>query len=328
MPRLSFDTEEFKRDVESGMNRKDLAEKYKVGLSTIYKRIKLIQEKENSNKSVSKSNSPDSSEKTSDSQSNESETESSSTSSEDSLIEKLRKPEENIEYTEIKSNKSIIEEESEEDLPPPPPLIRTSPVIPENYNPQPIFSIPTQTEPILIQKSPVIDKLSIEDAEYTKKKELIITIRKYCEAFWTDKLEHVIRKNKQVFYDSLSDLTIKKLQITLDNIRYEISLRKLNVNAENLVKTGAMVAEKIISMAYDISGTVEELWLDEDFRDDLKLVLCEIEIEKVINPKSALLLRIVRIAYVRNQLNKVNKNVESMVSQKVPSDFLDKYKKI
>jgi hypothetical protein len=258
----------------------------------------------------------------------ESETESSSSSSSnDSLIKKIR-------YQEIKASKSdVTEYESEEDdnqtvinqpipqyVPPPSPYIQ----------PQPSPPNPT---PIILEQKPVLsnqqDKLSIEDQEYQKKKDLIISIRKYCEAFWDGKLEHVIRKNKHDFYATLSDMSVKKLQITLDNIKYEISLRKLNINAESLVKTGAIGVEKLISYTgYNIDGTVDELWADDDFRDDLKLLLCEMDVEKIINPKTAILLRVARTAYMRNQLNKVNKNVEQVVNKEVPSDFLDRYKKI
>ena len=57
----------------------------------------------------------------------------------------------------------------------------------------------------------------------------------------------------------------------------------------NVVNTGLIGFEKIACYTgYDINGLTDDLMKDPDFQYDLKMISCEIDLSKYINPKSSL----------------------------------------
>jgi len=48
---------------------------------------------------------------------------------------------------------------------------------------------------------------------------------------------------------------------------------------------------------YDVSGLTDDLYSDPQFIYDLQIISCELDISKYINPKTSVLLKVVRKAY-------------------------------
>ena len=63
---------------------------------------------------------------------------------------------------------------------------------------------------------------------------------------------------------------------------------------------------------YDITGVTNDLMKDDDFLMDLKIISCEIDVSKYISPKSSAFLKIVKKVYMKNQENKMKKNLVTL----------------
>ena len=73
--------------------------------------------------------------------------------------------------------------------------------------------------------------------------------------------------------------------------------RNTNVFIDS-VRSILTTGEKVVSMSgYDVSGLTDDLYSDPQFIYDLQIISCELDISKYINPKTSVLLKVVRKAY-------------------------------
>ena len=73
--------------------------------------------------------------------------------------------------------------------------------------------------------------------------------------------------------------------------------------------------------SYDITGISDELMKDDDFLMDLKIISCELDISKYVNPKSSAFLKIIKKTYQKNKENEIKKQMTGLLDNK---DKLDK----
>ena len=69
-------------------------------------------------------------------------------------------------------------------------------------------------------------------------------------------------------------------------------------------------------MKYDVEGVSDELMKDESFRYELKILSSEIDISQYLNPRNAVILKVVKAFYLQNKKNKIKKDFNNILNNK------------
>jgi hypothetical protein len=145
------------------------------------------------------------------------------------------------------------------------------------------------------------------------KRKIIIKIRLYlkeCE----DDLKSLYT-NKSNFERSLYTQNIDQLNIILEDIRITLNINRNKPVFFNCVETGLRTMETFCNYTnFDITGTTDELMNDPEFLYDLKLMSCEINMTDYINPKSSCFMKIMKKVYVKNNENKIKKQLNNVIN--------------
>jgi hypothetical protein len=103
--------------------------------------------------------------------------------------------------------------------------------------------------------------------------------------------------------------------VILENIRITLNLNRNSNIFMNTVNVGLKGIETISTYSgYDITGLTEEIMKDEDFLLDLKIISCELDISKYINPKSSAFIKLVKKIYSKNQENKIKNEMNKVIN--------------
>jgi hypothetical protein len=76
---------------------------------------------------------------------------------------------------------------------------------------------------------------------------------------------------------------------------------------------------------YDVTGVTDDLMNDPEFLMDLKIIQCEIDMSKYINPKTSAFMKVVKSIYIKNKENQIAKQMDNVLND---PDKLDKIKNL
>ncbi len=182
----------------------------------------------------------------------------------------------------------------------------------------------------------VIDKNSIIDTikncntadnieELIEIRTIIVRIRQYINTCEND-LKNIWSPNKLEFEKRLFTMRKNELEILLENIRCEISLKKNKEMFETIVHSSLVGIEKISSYCnYNVEGLTNNLMKDESFLYDLKIIQCEIDCSRWISPKSSAFLKVIKTMYMINQENEIKNQINKVINNE---DVINKIKNI
>ena len=112
--------------------------------------------------------------------------------------------------------------------------------------------------------------------------------------------------NKDIFKNQLYQLSINDINIILEKILIELNLSTNNDIFFNAITNGLRGIEFIgKKTGFDLDNITNELMNDEDFKLTLKMVACELDITKYMNPRRAALMFLVKKIYEKHFLNKL-----------------------
>ena len=161
------------------------------------------------------------------------------------------------------------------------------------------------------------------------KRKIIIKIRLYLKECEEDL--KTLYTNKSNFERSLYTQNIDQLNIILEDIRITLNINRNKPVFFNCVETGLRTMETICNYSnFDITGTTDELMNDPEFLYDLKLMSCEINMTDYINPKTTAFMKIMKKVYVKNNENKIKKQINNVINDPAKLEKiinLDKNKK-
>ena len=121
-------------------------------------------------------------------------------------------------------------------------------------------------------------------------------------------------------------MSLDQLKVCLEDIRITISLKSNNSNFQ-AISSVAIKGIEIIGtnyLKYDISGLEESLRNDPDFQLDLKIIACELDLSKYLNPKSQLFIKLVRKIYMLKKENEVKKQINDVFNDPRKLDLIKK----
>jgi hypothetical protein len=330
----SFSVSDLINDKENGLSNKELCSKYEIAQSTLYRLLKKGKESSNessihSNKDVQVTEKDESSLEEDLIPSNKSEAKSqpeSETESEDSLIDRLEQPNvsKNSSKSEQNNHDTIVEEEKGET--PNHIFLNTIPYV----EAEPVYNItpgPRVIEtPIVSAKSE--PQLSLEDIEFQEKKQLLSRIIVYVNLF-DNKLDGVMRCDKETFISSLHSKSKSQLETILKNIKYHVSvINGINFDVIPFVKQLIELIEKSSTRFCDLTGITEMLFSDEEWVSSLKYIIAE-HFEGVLStlsdPKTRFLLSTVRHLITCYKINQVKKQTEVLNKKPINETLYDKF---
>jgi len=142
----------------------------------------------------------------------------------------------------------------------------------------------------------------------------ITKIRTYLRSF-NNELHHIWAPNLLLFEKRLFTMQLIQLQSLLDDIRVELNLMKNKEMFDTIVKTSLYGLEKVSGYCnYNIDGLAQDLMNDSSFLYDLKMIQCEIDLSKYINPKQSAFLKVVKGMIQKNQENKMKQEINNVVN--------------
>jgi len=115
------------------------------------------------------------------------------------------------------------------------------------------------------------------------------------------------------------------MQIILENIRFELNLKRNHYLFFNTLEVAATTFEKFASLyfAIDFNGCYAELKQNPEFEMDLLMVASEIDINQYINPKTSLFMHIIKSYYMKYAENKMQ---TQMSTQNINPEKLQEFK--
>lgn len=118
-------------------------------------------------------------------------------------------------------------------------------------------------------------------------------------------------KNNGIFIKKLIYQSVSKLQIILENIRYELNLKRNKSMLLTSFEFGCRTLEKGSKMLFDIDieGGYDELMKDDDFKIDLLMMSSEIDISSYISPKILVFMKLIKNYYTKYNMNKIAKKI-------------------
>ena len=148
------------------------------------------------------------------------------------------------------------------------------------------------------------------------KRHLITKIKQFCNEF-PEELRSVYI-NKINFDRKLLTLTEIQLRLILEDIYININLMRNKTMFSNCVHTGLKSFEIISNyIGFDITGVSDDLFNDQDFLFDLRVISCEIDMSKYINPKSAAFMKVIKKVYQKHQENKIKNQINNVINDPV-----------
>ena len=155
--------------------------------------------------------------------------------------------------------------------------------------------------------------------ELKEKRTIIIMIRSYILTF-EKQLQNIYGNNKSQFEKQLFLLDINKLKIILENIRVQMNLSRNKEIFDNSVSIGLKGIETISTYCnFNVKGLTEELMNDPQFQLDLKIISCETDLTKYINPRSSAFLKVVKTMYQINSKNELEDKIKNVIND--PNKF-------
>jgi hypothetical protein len=122
---------------------------------------------------------------------------------------------------------------------------------------------------------------------------------------------------KSTFEKKLFLQNIDQLKVILENIRITLNLSRNQNIFNNCVEAGLRGFETISTYSgYDITGLTNELLNDPEFQMDLKIISCELDISKYVNPKTSAFLKVLKKVYTKHQQNEMNKKLNNVFNDK------------
>jgi len=182
----------------------------------------------------------------------------------------------------------------------------------------------------------VIDKNNIIDTikncnnaenidELIEIRSIIIRIRQYINTFPND-LKNIWSPNKLQFEKKLFNLKLNELEVLLENIRVELNLNRNKEMFETIIHSSLIGLEKISSYCnYNVEGLTNDLMKDESFLYDLKIIQCEVDVSRWINPRSSAFLKVIKKMYMKNQENEIKNQINKVINNE---DVINKIKNI
>ena len=147
-----------------------------------------------------------------------------------------------------------------------------------------------------------------------KRRSTIIIIKQYLSTFEED-LKVIFSPNKIMFEKKLFTLNYDQLLTILENIRTTINIKQNKSNfmtlSSNIIKGIEMISNY---SGYEVSGLEQQLLHDEDFKIDLQILSCELDISKFINVKSSCLMKIVKTMYSINNEHKMKNQINIVLN--------------
>ena len=153
-------------------------------------------------------------------------------------------------------------------------------------------------------------------SDYIECKNEIIIIRQYFSHF-KDKLNTIFgntEKEQKKFINSLTKTTLQDLKNIHELIIFELTLKRNHNTFETGSKTILNAIELFCTrfLKIDLSGATEQLFNDENFKQDLIMVSCELNISNYLTPKRSLFLRTLQNYYITYNKNKIKNNMENI----------------
>lgn len=126
--------------------------------------------------------------------------------------------------------------------------------------------------------------------ELQTKRSLIIVIRQYIQNFH-EKLKCIYGGNETAFNKKLITLNVQQLELVLENIRFELNLKRNHYIFYNTFEFLATSFEGLMKnvVGINVDDGYAELKKDPNFQMDLLMVASEIDVSKYVNPKTSLL---------------------------------------
>ena len=156
----------------------------------------------------------------------------------------------------------------------------------------------------------------IPAVDYIQCKNEIIIIRQYYSNF-KDKLNTIFgttEKEQKKFINSLTKTTLQDLKNIHELIIFELTLKRNHNTFETGSKTILNAIELFCTrfLKIDVSGSTEQLFNDENFKQDLLMVSCEMNISNYLTPRRSLFLRTLQNYYMNYRQNKEKKNIQNI----------------
>ena len=113
----------------------------------------------------------------------------------------------------------------------------------------------------------------------------------------------------------MHNYTLDDLKIIKQNIIYELSVKNNYKKFLSLLDQGLSVYETVlVSLNVDITGFADDLRKNEDAQIALKMISCEVDLSKYIDPKKTILYYIITGSIKKFQENKNKKLIEQKVN--------------
>lgn len=167
---------------------------------------------------------------------------------------------------------------------------------------------------------PLPQEKVVEHNDYIERKQKIAIIRNFVQVFGEidHKLDCIIgaTKTQQLeFVRKLNTITLDDLNIIIDNIKYELTIKSCTSKFLSFVNNGISIYENIaVTLGIDISGLNDELQKNEDFQTNLKILACEANIGSFIDAKKSVLFYFITGSIKQFQVNKTKKLIEQKVN--------------
>ena len=162
--------------------------------------------------------------------------------------------------------------------------------------------------------------------ELKEKRSSIIIIRQYINTF-PEQLKNIYQ-NKSLFEKKIFTMNLDQLNVILEDIRITLNLSKNKQTFNNIVQFGLNGFENISKIAgYNIDGLTEELMKNPDFRLDLDIISCEIDMSKYINPKTSAFIQVVKQAIIQNKKYEIKSKLDNLFNDPSKIDLLKNLKK-
>ena len=183
-------------------------------------------------------------------------------------------------------------------------------------------SVKINKTPQIVQKQNIIDVIKnthIDNGDINDLKErrsCIIIIKQYINTFEKE-LISIYSPNKNQFEKRLFTLNLDHLKTILEDIRTTINLQS---NKQNFMVLSSTLLKGIETIGcysgYDINNLEQELMNDPSFVQDLQILQCEIDLSKYINPRTSVLLKVVKKCYTLQNENKMKKQINNVLNDK------------